>query len=85
MVVAHRYLVWDALNGDEEDARAVMAYCAQEAAVLFADLDSDGKADGLYFGCPHPISVKLPGGPTLRFDVSAETTHVMRAVQVRHD
>jgi len=43
-----KFLVWDQLNSQREDAEEIEAYSAREAAITYAKNDSDGYADGIY-------------------------------------
>ena len=71
-----RYLVWDELNCDDEDAdecgRVVVAEDAELAAVEYAETDSDGWTDGLYQDCPQPLKVRDGEGRVSRFEIQAE-------------
>lgn len=42
------YRVWDKLNSNEEWAFEIDAYNVEEAAIAYAEEDSDGQADGIY-------------------------------------
>lgn len=70
------YKVWDELNAEEADARTIATACGPaRAAVIYAEGDQDGHADGLYIGeCDggrnaQPISVRAPDGSLHRFKV----------------
>jgi len=58
------FLVWDELNSSEEFAQESNSYDEEQAAIDYAEEDSDGNSDGLYYNYrnntpgKHPILVK---------------------------
>ena len=77
------WLVWDEINAEKEDARSIQARLPLQAAVAYAEQDSDGYTDGLYHECPQPIVVEdRIVGTRYRFDVSAEMEPRFVAVQL---
>jgi hypothetical protein len=74
------YKVWDELNSEEQFARNISADDEYEAAILYAEEDSDGNADGIYtdetrwalsnlLRDGHPICVRTPDGGLHKFHV----------------
>jgi hypothetical protein len=80
-----RYLVWDELNCDDEDAdecgRVVIAEDAELAAVEYAETDSDGWTDGLYQDGPQPLKVRDHEGRVSRFEIGAELVPQFRVTK----
>lgn len=66
------FKVWDELNGCEQDAHDIEAFDAEEAAVKYASVDTDGLCDGLYVDSEQPIMVRDDAGRLTRFHVEAE-------------
>lgn len=74
------FYVWDALNGEPGDAKAIEASSPEEAACEYADNDWDGLTDGLYRDCSQPLIVVSDGGKEQwRVEVSAEMVPKMHA------
>jgi hypothetical protein len=75
----NKYLVWDALNADESDAKEILAEEAYDAAIAYAEQDRSGREDGLYtqegraldgLSMGQPITVRDPtDGALYHFNV----------------
>lgn len=58
------FLVWDELNSSEEFAEEINAYDEEQAAIEYAEQDSDGNTEGIYYNYSnntskqHPMMVK---------------------------
>jgi hypothetical protein len=78
-----KYKVWDELNGEESSAYIVRGSEPFIAAERYAEKDSDGHCEGLYFEEPQPISVRcVETGKLYRFTVRAEMSADFFAVEV---
>jgi hypothetical protein len=69
------FLVWDHLNGSQETAVEVLGVDAEDAAMMYAQDDSDGFSDGLYWNHrehrPNRQEIRvLDEGVVKRFNVS---------------
>jgi hypothetical protein len=73
------FKVWDELNSDEESAADVTAYDAEMAAIEYADQDTDGNVDGIYFNRDVALLVRDESGKLQRYLVSAESEPVYYA------
>ena len=80
-----RFKVWDALNELEDDSNT--QYCkdsAEEAALAYAEGDTDGLCDGLYHDGPQPIMVRCcKTGVLTKFDVGCEYDPVFSATKAK--
>lgn len=78
------YLVWDKLNSSREFARTIKADDPEEAAIEYAENDSDGLTDGLYIGhgCMPLVSAKY-GQPICVLD--GENVRTFRVAIVEFD
>ena len=73
------YMVWDAFNADESEAKPFTENDPYDAAVAYATADSNGLMDNLYtketgreldgLDDGQPISVRAPDGTLYRFKV----------------
>ena len=67
----YTYLVWDEINGSEEDAEEVYGPAAFDAAERYAEDDVDGQTDGIY-ASGHPVCVRNSRGELFTFIVTAD-------------
>jgi len=80
--VSCTFKAWDELNSEEQFAHDIEARSANEAAKLYAYLDADGNADGIY-SSGQPISVRCPDGILKRFSVRVEYEPVYYATETK--
>lgn len=79
--VMDTFKVWDEINSEEECAFDVQAFDAEDAAKTYAEEDTDGHCDGIYYAergdaighdlkrRGQPICVRCPDGSLRRFAV----------------
>jgi hypothetical protein len=57
-----RYYVWDAINQIRSEAGIFFADDEQDAAIQYAEADTDGEHEGIYATSGHVLHVEAPGG-----------------------
>jgi hypothetical protein len=77
-----RYYVWDPLASSRASAGILFADDEKDAAIQYAEGDSDGAGEGIYVGSGHPLHVECPDGRVMIVKVAVDyepTFHCVRS------